>query len=185
MPFRFIIILFVFLSHPIKIYHLSHSAPPFLPHHLLSPTLFSSPIFSFLLHTAIFLSPILPSTSSLPSLIYKNQVHRFFFPFSPFFFGSLLSVLWSDIPNRKFISELPIRRSIWATTDLLSTISQIPPSARYKISFTGYFSPLFPLFFWLSLLCFYNLTHQIGLVHLRVADSQFKLGFADRKFISV
>ena len=94
MPFRFIIILFVFLSHPIKIYHLSHSAPPFLPHHLLSPTLFSSPIFSFLLHTAIFLSPILPSTSSLPSLIYKNQVHRFFFPFSPFFFGSLLSVLW-------------------------------------------------------------------------------------------
>ena len=94
MPFRFIIILFVFLSHPIKIYHLSHSATPFLPHHLLFPTLFSSPICSFLLHTAIFLSPILPSTSFLPSLIYKNQVHRFFF--SPFF-RFLLSVLWSDI----------------------------------------------------------------------------------------
>ena len=203
MPFRFIIILFVFLSHPIKIYHLSHSAPPFLPHHLLSPTLFSSPISSFLLHTAIFLS-ILPSTSSLPSLIYKNQVHRFFFPFSPFFFGSLLSVLWSDIPNRKFISELPIRRSIWATTDLLSTISQIPPSAHYKISFTGYFSPFFPFFFhslpsglWShtpnrfssSQSCRFAVQawYRRSEVHLGIAIRQLEvhLGIADRKFILV
>ena len=96
MPFSFIIILFVILSHPIKIYNqsftFSHSF--FASPSALSHTLFFSHC-SYMLHTAIFLSPILPSTSSLPSLIYKNQVHRFFFPFFPNFFwlSSLCSMI--------------------------------------------------------------------------------------------
>ena len=155
MPFTFIIILFVFLSHPIKIYHLlSRSTTPFfcltissLPHSFLLPFAlfcFTPPSFS------------LPYSLQLPFYHHwsiKIRFTGFLFSLFPPFFGSLLSVLWSDIPNRKFISELPIRRSIWATTDLLSTISQIPPSAHYKISFTSYFSPFFPLLFSLSLLC--------------------------------
>ena len=152
MPFT-IIILFVFLSHPIKIYHLlSRSTTPFF-----CLTISSLP-HSFLLPFALFcFTPPSFSQYSLQLPLYhhwsiKIRFTDFFFLF-PIFFGSLLSVLWSDIPNRKFISELPIRRSIWATTDLLSTISQIPPSAHYKISFTGYFSPFFPIFFSLSPLC--------------------------------
>ena len=161
MPFSFIIILFVILSHPIKIYNqsftFSHSffaSPPALP-------LFSSPI-ALICFTPPSFS--LPYSLQLPLYHHwsiKIRFTGFFFPFSQIFFGSLLFVLWSDIPNRKFISELPIRRSIWATTDLLFTISQIPPSTHYKISFTGYFSPFF---FALSPL-FYDLTHRIGLVH--------------------
>ena len=138
MPFSFIIILFIILS---------RSATPFLPYHLLSPTLFSSPI-----ALICFTPPSFSFPYSLQLPLYhhwsiKIRFTGFFFIFSQIFFGSLLFVLWSDIPNRKFISELPIRRSIWATTDLLFTISQIPPSTHYKISFTGYFSPFFPLFF--------------------------------------
>ena len=129
------------------IINLSRSATPFLPHHLLSPTLFSSPI-ALICFTPPSFS--LPYSLQLPLYHHwsiKIRFTGFFFPFSQIFFGSLLFVLWSDIPNRKFISELPIRRSIWATTDLLFTISQIPPSTHHKISFTGYFSPFFPLFF--------------------------------------
>ena len=58
--------------------------------------------------------------------------------------------------------------------NFLSTISQIPPSLIYKIRFTGFFSPFFPLFFTLSSL-FYDLIHQISLVHLKVADSKFNM----------
>ena len=51
--------------------------------------------------------------------------------------------------------------------NFLSTISQIPPSLIYKIRFTGFFPTLSSLF--------YDLIHQIGLVHLKVADSKFNM----------
>ena len=154
MPFTFIIILFVFLFHPIKIYHLSRSATPFLPHHLLFPTLFSSPICSFLLHTAIFLSPILPSTSFLPSLIYKNQVYRFFFPFFPFFFA--FSFLFYDLIYRIRSSSQSCRFAVQSEPPPIYSL----PSHKFHHQLTikspslVIFPPFLPFFFSLFPLCF-------------------------------
>ena len=48
------------------------------------------------------------------------------------------------LPSSLFLYSLLIHES-WATTDFLSTISQIPPSLIYIISFTGFSPPFFAL----------------------------------------
>ena len=152
MPYMFIIILFVFLSHPIKIYHhLSRSATSFLPHHLLSLP------HSFLLPFA--LSCFTPPSFSLPywSIKIRFTGFFFFFPFSPFFLLSpLCSMIWytkSEVHLK--VANLPFNLSHHR---LLSTISQIAPSAHYKISFTGYFSPFLPPhFFFFALSPLYSM----------------------------
>ena len=62
----------------------------------------------------------------------------FSFSYSP---PHLHSPILFLLPSSILLYSLLIHES-WATTDFLSTISQIPSSLIYKISFTG-FSPLF------------------------------------------
>ena len=69
---------------------------------------------------------------------------------------------FSTLPNFLLYS-LSIHES-WATTNFHSTISQIPSSLIYKISFTGFFFFFFFMFY---------LIHQIGLVHLRAKHYYF------------
>ena len=64
------------------------------------------------------------------------------------------------LPSSLLLYSLPIHES-WATTDFLSTISQIPSSLIYKIFFTGFLSP----FCSLSPLCSISESHiDVGLV---------------------
>ena len=64
------------------------------------------------------------------------------------------------LPSSLLLYSLPIHES-WATTDFLSTISQISSSLIYKISFTGFLSP----FCSLSPLCSISESHiSVGLV---------------------
>ena len=79
--------------------------------------------------------------SLIPIKIYHHlHVQPLIFCFSistlPYFFL---------LPSSLLLYSLPIHES-WATTDFFSTISQIPPSLIYKISFTGFFPPFFPFF---------------------------------------
>ena len=149
MPFSFIIILFVILSHPIKIYNqsftFSHSF--FASPSALSHTLFFSHC-SYMLHTAIFLSPILPSTSSLSSLIYKNQVHRFFFSLFPKFFLALFSLFY-DLIYRIGSSSQSCRFAVQSEPPPIYSL----PSHKFHHQLTikspspVIFPPFFPFFF--------------------------------------
>ena len=76
----------------------------------------------------------------------------------------------------------------WATTNFLSTITQIPSSLIYKISFTDFFFPIFSL----SPLCSISYTEAtwFGLVHLKAKHYYFVqhlnlLGLYSSVFISL
>ena len=61
------------------------------------------------------------------------------------FYFSISTLPYSFLlPSSLFLYSLLIHES-WATTDFLSTISQIPPSLIYIISFTGSPPPFFSL----------------------------------------
>ena len=71
------------------------------------------------------------------------------------------------LPSSLLLYSLPIHES-WATTDFLSTISQIPSSLIYKISFTSFFFLIFYSPFVRSLLSVLSQSHRFAV--LRVAD---------------
>ena len=81
----------------------------------------------------------------------------FSFSYSP---PHLHSPILFLLPSSILLYSLLIHES-WATTNFLSTISQIPSSLIYKISFTGFFSPLL---FALSSLFYLKVAYQRGSV---------------------
>ena len=155
--FTFIIILFVFLSHPIKIYHLlSCSTTPFfyltissLPHSFLLPFAlfcFAPPSFS------------LPYSLQLPFYHHWSIKIRFtslFFPFSPFFLA--LSSLFYDLIYRIGSSSQSCRFAVQSEPPPIYSLPSHKfhhqltiksPSPVIFPPFSPFFFALSPLFLW-------------------------------------
>ena len=127
---------------------------------------------------------------------YERKYHLFFIHLSlssqiKYLFLSSLwathSLLHPLHSNRLFYSPLFSSHS-WATTNFLSTISQIPSSLIYKISFTLFFPTIFSPFPLCSIS--YTKATWFGLVHLKAKHYYFVqhlnlLGLYSSVFISL